>query len=82
MNISLDMVLVMQAILCVHAELKFKPMNISSFLQYLKFYITSKFSKFKCKKMFLLYVSQKNNNSKSLNDEILENVISYLKATT
>ena len=59
MNISLDMVLVMQAILCVHAELKFKPMNISSFLQYLKFYITSKFSKFKCKKMFLLYGSQK-----------------------
>ena len=32
--------------------------------------------------MFLLYGSQKNNNSKSLNDEILKNVISYLKATT
>ena len=84
MDISLGMVLVMQAILCVHAELKLKPMNISSFLQYLKFYITSKFSKFKCKKMFLFYcmVLKKNNNSKSLNDEILKNVISYLKATT
>ena len=55
LNIRLDMVLVMQAILCVHAELKLKPMNISSFLQYLKFYSTSKFSKFKCKKMFLFY---------------------------
>ena len=27
-NINLDMVLVIQPILCVHAELKFKPLNI------------------------------------------------------
>ena len=62
MNITLDMVLVMQAILCVHAELKFKPMNISSFLQYLKFYITSKFSKFlslNAKKCFCCMVLKK-----------------------
>ena len=30
MNANLDMVLVIQSILCVHADLKLKPMNISS----------------------------------------------------
>ena len=32
MNVNLDMVLVIQSILCVHADLKLKPMNISSWI--------------------------------------------------
>ena len=71
MNINLDMVLVIQSILCGHAHLKLKLMNIS-FLSLSA----------KKKKVFILLYGSQRNNSKSLNQDILKNLMSYLKAST
>ena len=84
MNINLGKILV---ILCARVEMKLKPLNISSCLVIFTVLKYQNFSKIlrrlKCKKkqaLFLLYWT-KTNNSKSLNQEILKSVISYLKAT-
>ena len=94
MNINLDMVLVILSILCVNAELKLKLLNISccvvnftvlkdlNFLKILR-KLNQIFLKLSAKnQVFISLCGSQTCNSESLNQEILKNVISYLKATT
>ena len=93
MNINFDMVLAIQSILCVHAELKLKLLNISSCISIFTLLKDYNFLKILRKLTQTLSLSAKNqvyillhgsqpNNSESLNHEILKNVKCYLKATT
>ena len=87
MNINLDIVLVIQSIQCVHAGLKLKPLNISSyiviftllrdknFLNLLRKLSWPKFPMFKCKKSSLCFIAWFSNKYfESLNQEILKNL--------
>ena len=87
MKINFDMVSEILSILCVPVEFE----TTEYFILRCQFYSTQRLELFenlekvepnaKNQVLILLYGSQ-NNNSESLNQEILENVISYLKATT
>ena len=89
MNMNLDMVLVMLSILCVHAELKLKLESISSCVvnfTVLKDYnflkVEPNFLSLSAKNQILILFYGSQTNSQNPNQEILKNVIFYLKATT
>ena len=89
MNKTLDMALVIEPILCMHEEMKLKPLNFSSCV----FIFPSLFENlYKVDPNFLilctknqaviLFYGSQTNNSKNLIPAVLKNIISYLKATT
>ena len=94
MNINLGMVLLIQSILCVHAELNLKPLNIFScivictvlydwnFFQNLETADSEFLTLIATNQVYVLLYGSQTNNSKSLNPEILKNVTSYFEATT